>query len=240
MTPRHATAAVACALGMLGWACASITGDAGAPVAIEFVGPAFSQRLVVQEFDTLPIGVHVLSRTGDTIPGAPIQLVSLNPDTLGVDSAPPGLIGLRPGHARVVATSGDLHSDPLSVTVVRAPDSLAIVGSSTDTVRAPDSVSAPLVVRLLDLRTDRTQALGLTGYPVGFAITRIDSAAAAAVLGNDSLGAVLLTGAGAGTASVTVIGLRPRPDSVVVQASAKRANGAVVRGSPVRFVVRFR
>lgn len=247
MTIRHATAAVACALAVLGTRCTSITGDANAPVSIEFVLTSNPPDTVVEEFDTVTIGVRVRARSGDTIPGAVVQLVSLNPDTVGIDSVAHGLIGLIPGHARVLAISGSLRSDPLRVTVVRAPDSLAQVSSSPDTVADADSASAPLVARLLDLRTDPTQALGLNGYHVRFDLVYpsfSSLAAATVVLGNDSLSAVVktATGTATGLAALTVKrrGPPPQPDSVVVQASAARANGAAVRGSPVVFIVRFR
>ena len=240
MTRRHATAAVACALAVLGTHCASISGDANAPLAIEFVLPHFTTAFTVEEFDTVPIHVRVRNNAGDTIPGAPVHVVSFAPDTLAVDSALPGLIGLRPGHSRVIAISGSLRSNPLAVTVVRAPDSLALGSPGTDTVRAADSASAPLIVKLLDLRTDTTQALGLTGYPVSFAIVfPVYAGPGPVVLGNDSLAAVVTTSAGAASVIVKRRGSPPQPDSVVVRASASRANGAAVRGSPIRFVVRF-
>lgn len=244
MTIRHATAAVACALAVLGTSCASITGDANAPVAIEFV-LSHAPPDTVEEFDTATIGVRVRAKSGDIIPGAPVQLVSLDPDTLGIDSAGLGLIGKVPGHARVVAISGSLHSVPLAVTVVRAPDSLALVGSSFDTVAATDSASAQLTVELLDLRTTPGTAVGLNGRAVSFAIVLpafSSDSTATAVLGNASQFATVVTGSGAvGTASVIVKrhGPPPQPDSVVVQASATRAGGAVVPGSPIVFVVRF-
>jgi hypothetical protein len=243
LTTRHATAAVACALGLAATSCASITGDATAPVAIEFVAPPAA----VEEFDTVAIRVRVRDRAGDTIPNAAVQLVSLAPDTLGVPTGRVSVFGLRPGGSRMVAISGGLHSDPLPIQVVRAPDSLALVGSSLDSVSAAGSASDSLVVRLLDLRTDATQALGLAARPVSFAIVYPPFASAAAarevLAGNDSLTAVVLTTAASpgGTAAVVVRRQgTPQPDSVVVQASAKRANGAAVRGSPVTFIVRFR
>lgn len=246
MTIRHATAAVACALAVLGTRCTSITGDANAPVAIEFVLGSNPPDTVVEEFDTVTIAVRVRARSGDTIPGAPVQLVSLNPDTVGIDSAALGLIGRIPGHARVIAISGGLQSAPLRVTVVRAPDSLAAASPSPDTVAAADSASAPLVARLLDLRTNTTQALGLNGYHVRFDVVYpafASLAAATVVLGDDSLSAVVktATGTATGAAAVTVKrrGAPPQPDSVVVQASAARANGTAVHGSPVVFIVRF-
>ncbi|MGA2383104.1 MAG: hypothetical protein ABSG61_06670 [Gemmatimonadales bacterium] len=246
MKRGHATAAVACALAVLGTHCSSISSDAHAPLAIEFVLPHFTSSFTVQEFDTLPIEVHVLDNAGDTIPGARVQVVSFAPDTLAVDTQPLALIGLRPGHSRLVATSGNLRSDPLAVTVVRAPDSLAIASPGTDTVAATDSASAPLVVDLLDLRTDTTQAIGLSGYPVVFAIVYppfASPAAAAVGFENDTLATLVdtvTTSGGAASVNIKRRGPAPQPDSIVVRASASRANGTVVHGSPILFVVRFK
>ena len=247
MTRRHATAAVACALAVLGGHCASISSDANAPLAIEFLLPQYSSSFTVQEFDTLPITVRVLNNAGNVISGASVQVVSFAPDTLAVDTVPLGLIGVRPGHSRVVAISGGLRSDPLGVTVVRAPDSLALPPSGVDTftVQSTDSASAPLVVDLLDLRTDTTQALGLTGYPVVFSIVSpsfASVASATAVLRSDSLPRLVdtvTTSGGAASVVVRRYGTPPQPDSVIVQASASRANGTTVHGSPIQFVVRF-
>ena len=247
MTRRHATAAVACALAVLEGHCASIASDANAPLAIEFILPKFSAGLTVQEFDTLPIVVRVLNNAGNVITGASVRVTSFAPDTLAVDTLPLGLVGVRPGHSRVVASSGGLQSDPLGVTVVRAPDSLALppAGADTFTVPSTDSASAPLVVNLLDLRTDTTQALGLTGYPVVFSIVSpafASLATATAVLRSDTIPRLVdtvTTSGGAASVVVRRYGTPPQPDSVIVQASASRANGAVVRGSPIQFVVRF-
>jgi hypothetical protein len=244
----HATAAVACALAVLGTHCSSIASDANAPLAIEFVLPHFTSSLTVEEFDTVPMTVRVLDHAGDTIPGARVQLVSFAPDTLAVDTQPLALVGVRPGHARLIATSGNLRSDPLAVTVVRAPDLLAVdsLTPTTDTVHASDSVSAALVVHLLDLRTDTTgQAIGLSGYPVVFAIVYPPFASpAAATVGfeNDTLATLadtVTTSGGVASVGIKRRGPPPQPDSVVVQVSARRANGTVVHGSPILFVVRF-
>ncbi len=244
MTPRHATAAVACALAVLGTSCSSLSSDANAPIAIEIVLPRFTGALTVEEFDTLPIAVRVWNRAGDSIPGAKVQVISTAPDTLGVDTLPLGLVGVQPGHARIIALSGKLQSDPLGVTVVRAPDSLALPASAADTftVAATDSASGALTVSLLDLRTDTTQATGMSGYPVVFAVVFPALAGYAvppAVLSNDSLVDTVTTAGGTATVLVKRNGPPPQPDSVIVQASAARANGTVVRGSPIRFVVRF-
>ena len=228
------------------WGCQGLTASSSSPVAVEFALPQ-SPPLTVEEYDTVVVGVRVRDRAGDTIPGAAVRVTSLMPDTVGVDSTRHfGIVGLRKGTGRVVALSGSLQSDPLAVTVTAAPDSLTLIGQSVDTVAATDTVSAPLVVQLLDLHSDSAQATGLTAKPVSFTVVTpvFDSlAAATATLSNDSLTAVVLTGSvpEVGAASVTVRrqGPPPQPDSVVVEARATRANGGSVRGSPVTFVVHF-
>jgi hypothetical protein len=237
---------VACALAVLGSGCQGLTTSAGTPVAIEFV--LDRSPVSVEAQDTVIVGVRVLDRAGDTIPGAPVRVVSLNPDTVGVDSALAfGLIGLTPNATgRVVAIADNLQSDPLSVAVLVRADSLALVGSASDTVAAADSVSDSLAVQLQDRHTDTTQVVGLTLRQVTFAIVApvFDSlGAATATLANDSLTAVVLTGAGPPT-GVAIMHVRrrgppPQPDSVVVEARVRRASGVSVPGSPVRFVVYF-
>jgi hypothetical protein len=212
-------------------------------VSIEFV-TIQPPPLRLEELDTVIVAVRVRNRAGDTIPGAPVRLASLTPDTVAIDSADLGLIGVQPGPGRVVALAGSLASDPLRITVVRAPDSLGAVTSSPDTVPAADSASDSLKAGLFDLRTNPAQPLALGDkYQVSFAIVYplppIPSAAAVR-LGNDSASQVVLTGA-SGAAGVIVLrqGAPVLPDSVVVEASARRAVGTAVKGSPVRFVVRF-
>jgi hypothetical protein len=208
-------------------------------VAIEFV-TSQTPPLRLEEFDTVMIGVRVRNRSGDTIPGVAVRLLSLNPDTVAIDSAPLGLIGVQPGPGKVLAFAGSLASDPMNVKVVRAPDSLGVVGPSPDTVAAADSVSDSLKVGLFDLRTNPGQPVALdSGYTVSFVI--VYPPAGSATLGNDSLSHVAVT-RGTGTAAVVVRrqGAPLLPDSVVVEASATRAVGTPVAGSPVQLVVRFR
>ncbi len=193
----------------------------------------------------MPLHVRVLDRAGDSIVGAKVSIVSLNPDTVGVDTTRLAVFGITPGSGSVVAFTGALTSTPLRVTVSRAPDSLAVDSVAVDTVPAGDTVSAPLAALLLDLRTTPGTPIGLAYDTVQFAIVLpvfASDSTATAVLGNDSLSAAVVTGtAPLGQAEVVVKrrGPPPQPDSVVVQARAYRANGAEVHGSPLRFVVYF-
>lgn len=70
--------------------------------------------------DTVPVTVEALNRSGDVIPDAAILLISLNPDTIGVDSALVAVVGIAPGPGDVVAGSGNLRSAPFRI-IVRAP-----------------------------------------------------------------------------------------------------------------------
>jgi hypothetical protein len=233
---------VACALVGLSAGCQGYSTDYSTPVAIEIV-TVQHPPLTVEERDTLHVRVLVLDRGGDSVPGAAVRLLSFNPDTLAVDSATFGLDGVRPGTGRVVAIAGNLQSAPLVIKVVRAPDSLKASGPTAVTVVEIDTLSAPLSVQLLDLRTDTTHAIGITwGDTVHFAIVYPVFAGqpdTTATLRNDSLTAAVITDP-TGTASVQVKrNGSPQPDSVVVEASARRANGAAVGGSPIQFVVHF-
>lgn len=197
----------------------------------------------VEESDTLPLVVRVLDRAGDSVPGAVVTLIILDTAALRVDSAGAGVIGRVPAAAaRVVAAAGNLRSDPLSIRVLAAADSIGPTGSAVLTVAAADSQSGPLAAAVQDLTTTPGQAAPLGGRPVRYSIVFpafADLASATAVLGNDSLAATVLTAAG-GTASVVVKRRgATQPDSAVVLASAVRGTGVSVPGSPVRFVVRF-
>lgn len=230
---------------MLGASCQGYSTDFTAPVAIEII-TTLAPPFQIEEFDTIRVGVVVLDRAGDSVAGRRVQLLSLNPDTLAIDSAIFGLVGVQPGVGRVVAISGNLQSAPLYVTVVRAPDSLVAFDSTVNTVATGDTLSAPLTAQLLDLRTDSGQAIGIA-WPdtIHFAIVYPQFAnpvAAPFTLNNDSLTAAVLTSTFAPTGTASVFVRRngtPQPDSVVVQVSAKRANGAAVHGSPIQFIVHF-
>lgn len=84
------------------------------PVAIEFVAPPDTLHVG----DTTAVHVRVLDRAGDSVPGAPVRLVSLNPDTLGVDTLRQAVIGKAVGPGRLVAWSANLASDPFRIIVV--------------------------------------------------------------------------------------------------------------------------
>ena len=200
----------------------------------------------VEVGDTLPLRVRVLDRAGDSIPGAPVQLVVLDTAKLLVDSADLAVIGrdtTGATPARVVAYSGNLRSSPFSIRVPPGhADTLVLASVAVDTVAPTDSVSVPFAVAVLDRTTTPGAADSLPNRVVRFTIVepvfgRADTATVR--LPDDSLGQTVLTGT-TGTASVTVRHRRgERPDSVVVHAVATRSSGTALPGSPERFVVFF-
>ena len=197
----------------------------------------------VEVGDTLRLHVRVLDRGGDTIPATGARLAVIDTAYLTLDSADLAVIGrATTSAARVVALAGKLRSDPYSINVPAGhADSLALAGPAADTLGPEDSVSTGLRVTMLDLTTTPGSAAPLSGRPVRFVIVqpafRPDTATVR--LADDSLTQTVLTDA-TGTATATVRRRRgTQPDSVVVQALARRSSGAALRGSPVTFVVRF-
>jgi hypothetical protein len=225
----------------LGPACTDLTTDLTVPVAIEFVTQASP---FVEVGDTLPLVVRVLDRGGDSIPGAPATLAVIDTAYLALDGTGLAVIGRdTTPSARVVALSGNLRSDPLTLRVPAGhADSLAVAGPSAQSVGAADSLSGPLTASVFDLTTTPGTAAPLAGRAVRFVIVQPVFASrdsATAVLGDDSLGQSITT-AVAGTAAATVKRRGTgQPDSVIVEATVRRSSGAALRGSPVRFVVRF-
>ena len=107
--------AVLAALGLA--ACTGLS-TGTAPVAIEFVNPPAS----ITAGDSVQLRVRVLDRAGDSV-GATVRLITLNPDTLKVDSVRLVVYGVQdtllsyPVTGAVVAAAGNLQSLPLSITV---------------------------------------------------------------------------------------------------------------------------
>jgi len=233
---------VACGLAIPAVACTHLTTDSRAPVAIEF---SALPNPYVEVGDTLRLHVRVLDRAGDSIPDADVRIAVVDTAYLALDSADRAVIGRAPASAaRVVALSGTVRSDTFSVRVPAGhADSLALAGPAVDTVEASDTASVALVAKVLDLTTTPGTAAPLGARYVRFTIVLPVFAShdsATVRLASDSLWQAVQTDA-AGLAAVTI---RRRgatqPDSAVVQAAATRSSGAALRGSPVRFVVRFR
>src|SRR5205823_4066209 len=131
--------------------------------------------------------------------------------------------------------------------VLAAADTVAAAGPTRDSVSLaakPDSLSDSLQVRLQD--TTAAGPVDLSGRPVAFALTVYSGAGGGtnvALVTSDTARAPVAADTVTTAAGIAVVKLRlldgPLPDSAVVTASARRAIGTVVAGSPVTFVVRF-
>jgi hypothetical protein len=93
--------------------CRGFLADDATAVAVRVISPPDS----VAVGDTLPVTVEALNRSGDVIPGAAVYLVSLTPDTLGVDSAGLRVFGLMPGPGEAQAGVQNLRSAPFRIVV---------------------------------------------------------------------------------------------------------------------------
>ena len=93
--------------------CEGLTSGDTKAVALEVVAPP--DTILVNQHIT--IHVRVLNRSGDSIVGAPVRLVSLTPDTVGVDSTQVAIVGINAGPGKYVAFSGSLPSVPIAVIV---------------------------------------------------------------------------------------------------------------------------
>lgn len=223
------------ALGLLGLlvtvaTCEPIGVDLDAVIAIQVSLPDSG---VVEEGDTIVPRAHALNGHGDSVTA---DFVWMTADTTiqVLDPATGATLGLRPPSGRLQARVGTLRSPLLTVTVRPQADTLFATGALRDTVVAPDSLSNGLEVRLEDLTTGTTPA-GLANRPVVFTLTYPAGAGAFTLLPGDTV----LTATG-GLASVQVrLMSRTLPDSAVVEARAMRANGQIVPGSSVTFVVEF-
>jgi hypothetical protein len=130
---------------------------------------------------------------------------------------------------------GTLRSSPLPIRVQSPADSIRPVGDIRDTVDlvAGDSLSDSLSVRIFATpatginQLGRRVALAMTIYPAtGSTVTLQPGDTVLTSTGGIAFGRLRLTSG--------------QPDSVVVSATAQRANGTPVPGSPVTYDVEFR
>jgi hypothetical protein len=185
--------------------------------------------------DTLQPRARALNGRGDSV-AATIVWAALDTALVTVvDSTTGATLGKALGQGRIQARAGTLRSNPLPVRVQSPADSIRADGTPRDTVdlAAGDSLSDSLVVRLF---ANPENGTNLPGRRVAYLATVYPGAAATVTLQPSD---TVLTG----TTGRAIARLRlssGQPDSVVVAATARRADGQVVLGSPVTFVVEFR
>ena len=202
--------------------------DFDAVIAIEVVVPD-SGRIEVG--DTLRPTARALNGRGDST-AAVFVWSALDTILLVVDSNAGTTVGRTVGTGRLQARVGNLRSNPITIAILAPLDSIRLGGAGRDTitVSTPDSLSDSLPV----------QAFGPTGSTAGrriaLSVTFPLLASNLTLVPRDT---VLTNGSGAAVFQLRLTGV-PLPDSAVVAATARRADGTLVPGSPVTFVVEFR
>ena len=228
---RAAVAAV-----MLGAAaaCTPLGVDLDQIVAIEV---RFPDSAVVEEGDTIFPWARAIDGRGDSV-AANVFWAALDTAQVTVlDSTTGVTLGKKAGSGRLQARVGSLRSNPVPVVVRAQADTVFAAGALRDTVVAGtsvDSLSDSLTVQMQDRHSGSTPA-GLAGRPVIFTITYPIGGAGFTLVPQDT---VLTGSAGVAAVRVRLIN-RQLPDSVVVTATATRANGQPIPGSPITFVVEF-
>ena len=196
-------------------------------MAIEIVLPDSGR---VELTDTFRPHGWALNGLGDSVQ-AQLSWSSLDTALAVLDSATGVSIAKAVGSARLQAHTGNLFSNPQTVTIKERLDSLRAAGARRDTVFvSADSLSDSLSV----------QAYAFGGTPLGRRVvygfaTFPDSGPVVTLVPNDT---VATNSAGVAVTRVRFDG-GTVPDSVVVTATLRHVNGALLPDT-VKFVVEFR
>jgi hypothetical protein len=232
--------------------CSDVSGSSTSVLSIQFDTLA-SPAVVIGDTlrDTtgnvaLPV-VRAFNFKGDEIPSPPIWFQS--PDSgVTVDSVTGAIVGdsLRPTSARIIATVGTLQAIQ-KVDVTLRPDTIfAVNGLDSITYSLIDSthnLSKSLTIKLSHGVSPNDSAV--KAYIVSFAIVSQSDHQLALLVNDAGKASIVDTTDANGIAgrSIRVHPLAlPSPaavDSVIVNATAKY-KGSVVRGSPVRLVLRIK
>lgn len=206
-------------------ACTSLTPDFDQVVAIEVIVPDSGR---VEVGDTLHPRARALNGRGDSA-DATFTWSALDTTLQVVDPLTGATLGRFAGTGRLVASSGTLRSSPVPITVLRL-DSITAAGPIRDTVivSTPDSLSDSLQIHAFGTAGATKSvkvSLSIAFPPGGSGLTLVPGDTVLTDVSGIAVFQVRLTGA--------------RPDSAVVTASARHANGTPIAGSPVTFVVEF-
>ncbi len=207
-----------------------INTDLNQPVAIEIVLPDSGR---VEVTDTFRPRALALNGVGDSVQ-AEFSWASLDTALLAVLDSTTGVsISKTIGSARLEARTGNLFSNPQTVSVIPKLDSIGVLGAARHTVFAPDSLSDSLRVQAYALGgaipANRRVVFTKTTFPASDSLVTLPS--------KDTV----YTNPSTGVAAVRVrLHNGPVPDSVVVTATMQHVNRTPVQGSPLTFVVEFR
>jgi hypothetical protein len=225
-------------------------GDLSRTIALEVVAPDS-----LEEYDTVTPHARLLDGHGDSVAAMIVWSLPDSADTVALKLIDTTTGRITVNHTgltgRLLARAGSFVGNPVPIRTLAAADTLFATSVSTvDTVALPaDSISDSLKVEVADTIKSASGGDSLTvalaGRPVVYAITYPASPGPVTLVTNDSTHSLTttdtVTTATTGSAFVKVRLLGPSvPDSVVVNAIARRAVGDTVPGSPVTFVVRFR
>src|SRR5205823_8684187 len=216
------------------------------------LGPALDQvvalsvavRDSIEELDTLRPHAVALDGHGDSV-AATILWATLDTALLTVVNETTGvMVAKQPGAtpARIQASVGNLPSNPIPIRVLAAADTVFAAAPTRDSVSLaaqPDSLSDSLTVRLQD--TTAAGPVDLSGRPIAFALTVYPGPGTnVALVTSDTARAPVAADTVSTRVGLAAVKLRllpgSPPDSAVVTASARRAVGTMVAGSPVTFV----
>ena len=214
------------------WGCSNLTPDFNQVVAI---GVSLPDSGKLELGDTLLPAALALDGHGDSV-AAVIYWTSLDTTHVTVvDSTTGATVGKAAGTGAIQARTGNLRSNPQTVTILAAADTVFAVGATRDSVSVGtkvDSLSDTLKVEVAD--TDGGIMTPLSGRPVVFQITYPADTSAFRLVPGDTV----LTGT---SVALVFVRLKNRalPDSVIVTATAKHRRGATIPGSPITFTVIF-
>lgn len=247
---RAGTLAAGCALGACALAAACSDVDTGPNVAasLEFTALPFP---AVVAGDTLrdssgiaaPLRAVAFNADNEQIVDAPVRYAALEA-AVTVDSAT-GIVIAGPDDTtsvRVIASIGTLQSQPLRLSVVPRPDSLALSGT-IDTLRysvtdSTKNLSGDLAALLL--HRDTNGDVPVRDWLVTFTLETPADSTRARIVGDGNRASTVDTTSAAGLAARKVrlipAGLTSARDSIVVLARA-RYRGMDVAGSPLRLVL---
>lgn len=210
-----------------------INTDVNQPVAIEIRLPDSGRVELTYTFRPT---ARALNGIGDSVQ-ATFVWASLDTAILAVLDSTTGVsLSKTLGTARLQARTGNLISNPQSVTVLAHLDSIGVLGAARDTVfvtPAADSLSDSLVVQAYGgggaIPANRRVVFTATTFPA--------SGPAVTLLPKDTV----FTNPSSGVAAVQVrLRSGTVPDSVVVTAIMLHLDSTAVSGSPLTFVVEFR
>ena len=221
--------------------------DLNRVIAIEIRAPDS-----LEELDTLVPHARALDGHLDSVPATFIWSTLDTAVLTVLDSTTGRTVVNHAGNTgRLLARTGSMFSNPVVIRSLAAADTLSPTPATrvADTVHVSvDSLSDSLAVLIADIIDSTSGGDSLTvplaGRPVAYAITFPTAPGPVTLVTSDTARTLVTSDTMAsGSLGIASVKLRliagPVPDSVLVTASARRAVGTPVPGSPVTFVVRF-